>query len=65
MQRQAENLVQPGRWSITATVVVWTLLIGGGLLQILQEALLRDAGFARVRTWTDRAEWFAVMLACG
>jgi dimethylhistidine N-methyltransferase len=29
------------------------------------EALLRDAGFARVRTWTDRAEWFAVMLACG
>jgi dimethylhistidine N-methyltransferase len=29
------------------------------------ESLLRDAGFGRVRTWTDRAGWFAVMLACG
>ncbi len=27
------------------------------------EALLRDAGFARVQTWTDPQGWFAVMLA--
>ena len=27
------------------------------------EALLRDAGFARVQTWTDAQGWFAVMLA--
>ena len=27
------------------------------------EALLRDAGFARVTTWTDAQGWFAVMLA--
>ncbi len=27
------------------------------------EALLREAGFGRVRTWTDEAGWFAVMLA--
>jgi L-histidine Nalpha-methyltransferase len=27
------------------------------------EALLRDAGFSRVRTWTDPQGWFAVMLA--
>lgn len=27
------------------------------------EALLRDAGFARVQTWTDEQGWFAVMLA--
>ena len=26
-------------------------------------ALLRDAGFGRVRTWTDPAQQFAVMLA--
>ncbi len=37
MQRQAENPVQPGRWPIVAAVVVWTLLIGAGLLQILPE----------------------------
>jgi len=37
MQRQAENSVQPGRWSITAAVLVWTWLIGAGLLQTLQE----------------------------
>ena len=28
-------------------------------------ALLRDAGFREVRSWTDEAGWFAVMLACG
>jgi dimethylhistidine N-methyltransferase len=27
------------------------------------EALLRDAGFARIQTWTDDQDWFAVMLA--
>ncbi len=27
------------------------------------EALLRDAGFARVQTWTDAQGWYAVMLA--
>lgn len=27
------------------------------------EALLRDAGFRSVRTWTDAREWFALMLA--
>ena len=27
------------------------------------EALLRDAGFARVQTWTDEQGWFAVTLA--
>ena len=27
------------------------------------EALLRDAGFAQVQTWTDDQAWFAVMLA--
>ena len=27
------------------------------------EALLRDAGFAQVQTWTDEHGWFAVMLA--
>lgn len=27
------------------------------------EALLRDAGFRRVRVWTDDQDWFAVMLA--
>ena len=27
------------------------------------EALLRDAGFRAVQTWTDGQEWFAVMLA--
>jgi len=27
------------------------------------EALLHDAGFARVRTWTDERDWFALMLA--
>jgi L-histidine Nalpha-methyltransferase len=27
------------------------------------EALLRDAGYARVTTWTDEQEWFALMLA--
>jgi len=27
------------------------------------EALLRDAGFRGVQTWTDEQEWFAVMLA--
>lgn len=37
MQRQTESMAQPGRWSIAAAVVVWTLLIGGGLFQILQE----------------------------
>ena len=29
------------------------------------EALLRDAGYARVRTWTDPQAWFAVMVAQG
>lgn len=27
------------------------------------EALLRDAGFGRVRAWTDARDWFALMLA--
>ena len=27
------------------------------------EALLREAGFARVHTWVDERDWFAVMLA--
>ncbi|CAD5373643.1 Histidine N-alpha-methyltransferase [Rubrivivax sp. A210] len=27
------------------------------------EALLREAGFARVHSWTDERDWFAVMLA--
>ena len=27
------------------------------------EALLHDAGFARVTTWTDEQDWFALMLA--
>ena len=27
------------------------------------QALLRDAGFTRVQTWTDADGWFAVMLA--
>ncbi|MEO5732513.1 MAG: L-histidine N(alpha)-methyltransferase, partial [Rubrivivax sp.] len=27
------------------------------------EGLLHDAGFRQVRTWTDRAGWYAVMLA--
>jgi uncharacterized SAM-dependent methyltransferase len=27
------------------------------------EALLRDAGFRNVQTWTDEQGWFAVMLA--
>jgi len=35
----------------------WTL---GGF-----EALLRDAGFSRVRHWSDAQGWFAVMLASG
>ncbi len=29
------------------------------------EALLRDAGFTRVQTWTDTQGWYAVMLAQG
>jgi L-histidine N-alpha-methyltransferase len=29
------------------------------------EALLRDAGYARVRTWTDPQAWFAVLVAQG
>ncbi len=29
------------------------------------DALLRDAGFARVQAWTDERGWFAVMLAVG
>ena len=29
------------------------------------EALLRDAGYAQVRTWTDPQAWFAVMVAQG
>lgn len=37
MQRQTENVLQPGRWPITAAVLVWTLFIGVGFLWILQE----------------------------
>jgi dimethylhistidine N-methyltransferase len=29
------------------------------------EALLREAGYARVQTWTDARGWFALMLAAG
>jgi len=47
MQRQTEKVLQPGRWSITAAVLVWTLFIGVGLLWILQEDRQHLAELAR------------------
>ena len=72
MQRQPENPVQPSRWSIVAALAVWTLLIGGGLLWILQEDRQRMVELARAearsvlrqtlqfRRWLGGQDWQAV-----